>query len=478
MASHHECFSISDDDGTKLGLSITRGAPGLKKEFKDINRKVTFGRIVKRTGRGMKIRTLGLKANRDEKAMPLWYEDPAMDGTVQGQFHIPRYEPWHKNSQTPNPYDHYFFPVMQDGFLGFELGERESWEDLPGTAQTMEYNTEHVFEVQQLKSFFGDILSYGWTVGDVNIANILFVPQCNPIRSWPFYESKPTSVAQLLADCLPNHTSGVLNHDFVYLEARVNRVKGHYFYNLIPKALTGSSEKLPSGLVQLKALWSALTTTMLVLQYLNNDSVVSKYNHVSRRIRKMLEEIAKQSRKDRLRSRDWQLWSSWKPLAKTEQLVKMFNASETTFLQEVEIRIRDAVHKGLTRIAKFEPKDAEEKDFHEWCKQKIQSQTSLKTPHSFGLGLYKLHQTKAERENWKLHGKLKDHVTKSEMGELESMEDIDIEDANEDEVGSPLEAKSGSSDWAAGWATAWHRSEDAYENGLPTFDPNDSGRDF
>ena len=63
------------------------------------------------------------------------------------------------------------------------------------------------------------------------MVSIHFDPQCNPVQSWPFCVSDRVSMAQLLADCLPNHKSGMLNHDFVYLEARVNRMKGGYLYD-------------------------------------------------------------------------------------------------------------------------------------------------------------------------------------------------------------------------------------------------------
>ena len=104
-----------------------------------------------------------------------------------------------------------------------------------------------------------------------------------------------------------------------------------------------ATEEIPSGLVQLKNVWSALITTILVLKYQNIDLVVSNYNHVSRCIRRMLEEIARQSRLDHLRSQQSSVWSSWEPLAASEKLIKRFNGHETMFLQAVELRIRKAV---------------------------------------------------------------------------------------------------------------------------------------
>ena len=478
MASNDDLPLSEDCSGTKLGLTITRGAPGQKKDFKGSNRKVKTGRILKRPFRDATTIILTVDDDDDGRIKRVSYETPKNGNNIHGRFCIPKYEQWHKSSKQPNPYHHYFFPVMENEHLGLTLGVCESWDLVSSSAQTVLYHTEHVFEIQQLKYFLCDLIEIGWQSGNDDMQDILFDPNCNPIQSWPFQGSERTSVAQLLADCLPNHTSGLLKHDFVYLEASINKMKGGYFYNQIPKALTGSADELPTGLTQLEETWTALRTTILVLKYLNNDLVVSKYNHVSQRMRRMLEEIARQSREDRLTSQHWHLWSSWEPLAASEKLMRHFNAFETTFLQEVEIRIQTAIQKGLYRIANLQPTNSQERDFHDRYKQLLKSQPSFATPHAFGLSLHKLSQTKAQREDWTPHSELEAHVSQTELGDVEDMEIIDTQDVNDDPVRKGHRTETSSRDWAAEFTGSWRRSEDHYKYGFPSADPMDSDKEF
>ncbi|KUJ23831.1 uncharacterized protein LY89DRAFT_726888 [Mollisia scopiformis] len=261
-------------------------------------------------------------------------------------------------------------------------------------------------------------------------------------------------MVQLLADCLPNHTSGMLDHDFVYLEAHVNKLKGGYFYHNTPKSLTGYPQKPPSNLNDLKELWTALTLTILVFGYLNDPLVVSKYNCVSQRMRKMLEEIARQSREDRSPTQQWALWDSWEPFASSERLVKIFNSWERGFLNQVEKRMQKAVRVGLNKIAAFEPMDQAEAEFHAWCKQKLGCQAFGQSPRGLGLALSMLDQTRKEKEDWISHDDqtLDEHVSQTELGELDadlgasSTNDVETEDLGQADGGGSI-----GKNWAANW---------------------------
>ncbi|KAJ9655463.1 hypothetical protein H2198_005649 [Neophaeococcomyces mojaviensis] len=420
LASKGSHLPNSDDDGMPLSLEISRGDAGQKRDFKPNDRKVKSGRITKRVS-DREDGPRWVRVLEDGTEAPLWYTG-LFDSTIQGKFRIPKYEAWHKADPSRNPYNHFFFPMLEDGELRFEMRHCNTWSQVEGNALQMKYNTEHVFEVQQLKSFFGELIMGDWICGNNELVDILFDPNSNPVTSWPFYGSEATSMAQLLADCLPNHSSGTLDHDFVYLEARVNQVKGKYFYNVTPKALSGSASTVPSGLTELKELWSALATTVLVFEYLNNEIVVRKYNHVSRRIRKMLHEIARQSGEDRLPQQQSESWSSWNHVVGKKRLVEDFSTWETGFLRRVERTMQRAFKVGISRLLHFQPKNVKETVFHQCCLQKLQSQRFAQTPHFLpGIALYNPDNTRRERENCEAEGsaELREHVSHAELGEID-----------------------------------------------------------
>ncbi|KUJ23832.1 uncharacterized protein LY89DRAFT_726889 [Mollisia scopiformis] len=153
------------------------GGTGNRKEFRGDDRTVKYGRISKSVGPDGK--TKSERVLKDGTKAPLWYTPRGLiDGSIRGHFYIPKYESWHKKPLPLNPYNHFFFPTLEDGQLGFTLKYCEKWDQVEDHARQMNYNTEHVFEVQQLKLFFATMIYAGWIGGNSDMENILFDPQC------------------------------------------------------------------------------------------------------------------------------------------------------------------------------------------------------------------------------------------------------------------------------------------------------------
>lgn len=485
--------NLSDDDGgMKLGLRITRGAPGSSRKFAG-KLKPTPYRVIDIVG--------GKKRTLDESddRIPSFLR-PALPDNSERSFRIPKYEAWHESRPFSNPYKHYFFPSTKGKILLLELGHSQSWNDMKGEPTTMTYNTEHVFEVQQLTSYLQYLLKCSGLVladepkkkrkrhecvdGDgagqqnlqsqqgntgkpnspmQNMGQILFDPECNPVRSWPFHGSGKTFVAQLLADCLPNHRSGIQRYDFVYLEARINKMKGLYSRGGVPKALNGKGSVKPPNVTLLK-LWSSLAETILVKKYMNHEIVVTKYNHVSRRMRKMMHEIDRRAREDHSRSEGYDLWKSWEMILGGGRMVPNFNAWETGFLDEMGKKMQTAINTGLERMANFEPSNDMERELYSVCIREL-AEHGYKTfnpfasvkPFNGALSTY------GDRYDVHSDKDLDAHVSQTERGELEKVRLVEMEGDETKAVDRFSPSADGSESDLEGWGQRRKRQRLEYE---------------
>lgn len=195
----------------------------------------------------------------------------------------------------------------------------------------------------------------------------------------------------------------------------MNQLKGDYFSFEKPKIRTilESQSQNATPILTDQEHWqlcSAFARTLLLFDYLNHKVVVGKYNHVSKRMRRMLRRISRQSDFEKSKNpswfKEWALAEPWGELTNGPGLLGLFDAWEDLFIGSLQELMRETVEicqSALERLGYYPHGAGRSPRFLQMLGSEYLTQTAKTGARERRTKLHGLIETRAQRQLDMLH---------------------------------------------------------------------------